>query len=165
MDPIGIAGGLNVYGFAGGDPINFSDPFGLCPYSETGVPCTVVFAAAGITAGAAYGMAAGATGGTVVAPVFGTILIGGGGAVTGALLGGVGGALAGAAIDIGPTAAIGAKDLLRWGRRKTFEIGLRIGQAIAGAEGSSQILEERLRQQQAQEQLEEEQKPDPTGGQ
>jgi hypothetical protein len=29
MDPIGIAGGLNLYGFAGGDPINFSDPFGL----------------------------------------------------------------------------------------------------------------------------------------
>lgn len=25
-----MAGGLNVYGFAGGDPVNFSDPFGLC---------------------------------------------------------------------------------------------------------------------------------------
>lgn len=30
-DPIGLAGGLNLYGFANGDPINFSDPFGLCP--------------------------------------------------------------------------------------------------------------------------------------
>ncbi len=30
-DPIGLAGGINVYGFAGGDPVNFSDPFGLCP--------------------------------------------------------------------------------------------------------------------------------------
>jgi len=30
-DPIGIAGGMNVFGFAEGDPVNFSDPFGLCP--------------------------------------------------------------------------------------------------------------------------------------
>jgi RHS repeat-associated protein len=30
-DPIGLAGGLNLYGFAGGDPVNFSDPFGLIP--------------------------------------------------------------------------------------------------------------------------------------
>ncbi len=28
-DPIGLAGGLNLYGFAGADPVNFSDPFGL----------------------------------------------------------------------------------------------------------------------------------------
>jgi uncharacterized protein RhaS with RHS repeats len=28
-DPIGIAGGMNAFGFAGGDPVNFSDPFGL----------------------------------------------------------------------------------------------------------------------------------------
>lgn len=30
-DPIGLAGGLNLYGFANGDPVNFSDPFGLVP--------------------------------------------------------------------------------------------------------------------------------------
>jgi hypothetical protein len=28
-DPIGIAGGLNVYGFAAGDPIGYADPYGL----------------------------------------------------------------------------------------------------------------------------------------
>lgn len=32
-DPIGIAGGLNAYGFAAGDPVSFSDPYGLCPDS------------------------------------------------------------------------------------------------------------------------------------
>src|SRR5689334_18733426 len=30
-DPLGLAGGLNLYGFANGDPVNFTDPFGLCP--------------------------------------------------------------------------------------------------------------------------------------
>ncbi|HEY0024965.1 MAG TPA: RHS repeat-associated core domain-containing protein [Longimicrobium sp.] len=30
-DPIGLAGGLNVYGFANGDPVTYSDPYGLCP--------------------------------------------------------------------------------------------------------------------------------------
>jgi RHS repeat-associated protein len=29
-DPAGLAGGLNAYGFVGGDPVNYSDPFGLC---------------------------------------------------------------------------------------------------------------------------------------
>lgn len=35
-DPIGIAGGLNLYGYANGDPVNYSDPFGLCPKSVGG---------------------------------------------------------------------------------------------------------------------------------
>jgi RHS repeat-associated protein len=39
-DPIGIAGGLNSYGFAGGDPVNYSDPFGLCKNAKgEEVPC------------------------------------------------------------------------------------------------------------------------------
>ena len=29
-DPIGLAGGLNLYGFGGGDPVNYTDPYGLC---------------------------------------------------------------------------------------------------------------------------------------
>ena len=32
-DPIGLAGGLNLYGFAAGDPVSYSDPYGLCPDS------------------------------------------------------------------------------------------------------------------------------------
>ena len=30
-DPIGVAGGVNLYGYGEGDPVNNSDPFGLCP--------------------------------------------------------------------------------------------------------------------------------------
>jgi RHS repeat-associated protein len=30
-DPIGLAGGVNLYGFGNGDAVNSSDPFGLCP--------------------------------------------------------------------------------------------------------------------------------------
>lgn len=31
-DPMGLGGGLNLYGFAGGDPVSYQDPFGLCPF-------------------------------------------------------------------------------------------------------------------------------------
>jgi RHS repeat-associated protein len=35
QDPIGIAGGLNTYGFAGLSPVNAGDPLGLCPECDT----------------------------------------------------------------------------------------------------------------------------------
>jgi RHS repeat-associated protein len=43
-DPIGLAGGLNLYGFASGDPVNYSDPFGLCPKDAGGDGKTEGFA-------------------------------------------------------------------------------------------------------------------------
>jgi RHS repeat-associated protein len=42
-DPIGIAGGLNSYGFAAGDPVSYSDPYGLCPTPEQeGIICVAL---------------------------------------------------------------------------------------------------------------------------
>ena len=35
-DPIGLAGGLNLYGFAEGDPVSYSDPYGLCAKDKDG---------------------------------------------------------------------------------------------------------------------------------
>ena len=43
VDPIGIAGGVNVYGFADGDPVNFADPFGLdCKNNPNGPECQLI---------------------------------------------------------------------------------------------------------------------------
>jgi RHS repeat-associated protein len=39
-DPIGIAGGLNVYGFGKGDPVTYSDPYGLCPPENLKFDCS-----------------------------------------------------------------------------------------------------------------------------
>jgi RHS repeat-associated protein len=36
-DPIGLAGGMNTYGFAGSDPINANDPFGLTACDDESV--------------------------------------------------------------------------------------------------------------------------------
>jgi RHS repeat-associated protein len=35
-DPLGLGGGINAYGFAGGDPVNYDDPFGLDPCHVSG---------------------------------------------------------------------------------------------------------------------------------
>jgi RHS repeat-associated protein len=50
QDPIGLAGGMNLYGFAAGDPITFSDPFGLCPIPTASLQCVISDAIAGARA-------------------------------------------------------------------------------------------------------------------
>ncbi len=36
--PHRVRGGINLYAYAGGDPLTYSDPFGLCPPCYPGVP-------------------------------------------------------------------------------------------------------------------------------
>jgi RHS repeat-associated protein len=36
-DPIGLAGGVNLYGFANGDPVTFSDPLGCASGTDASV--------------------------------------------------------------------------------------------------------------------------------
>jgi len=46
-DPIGLAGGVNTYGYVGGNPVNYFDSFGLLEWNGTieGASATVVFGA------------------------------------------------------------------------------------------------------------------------
>jgi RHS repeat-associated protein len=55
-DPIGLAGGANRYGFAGGDPVNLDDPFGLCPPNDS-APCGAAGVLLAGVAGAGVGVA------------------------------------------------------------------------------------------------------------
>jgi RHS repeat-associated protein len=38
-DPIGFAGGINLYAYAGSNPVSFSDPYGLCPQGMSPDEC------------------------------------------------------------------------------------------------------------------------------
>jgi RHS repeat-associated protein len=74
-DPIGLAGGMNLYGFAGGDPVTYSDPFGLCKNArgeevyptECDKPIVDVSAGTFAVAGGLFGIVRGAVGAGIAA--------------------------------------------------------------------------------------------------
>lgn len=48
-DPIGLAGGVNAYGFGDGDPVSYDDPYGLCADGLTTIACIWAAAEVGFT--------------------------------------------------------------------------------------------------------------------
>lgn len=74
---------MNLYGFAGGDPVNFSDPFGLCPVDK---PLCQWMLAASVAAGADLGGMFGGGAGLLTGP--GAVVATPAGAMAGAALGG-----------------------------------------------------------------------------
>jgi hypothetical protein len=114
-DPTGIATGLNAYGFAEGDPVNFSDPYGLCPLEKTGIPCAVSFAAAGTSIGG--GIAAVSTG-VCAAGTFGVCGLASPGTIaTGGAVGGLIGGLVGSAVDNREAITFGMANAKDWIKR------------------------------------------------
>ena len=118
-----------MYGFAGGDPVNFSDPFGLCPLEKDGIPCAVTMGVGGALVGAGTGALAGAAAGTLVVPGVGTLVGAGGGAVGLGLAGAIAGTIGGAAQDAASLAAMsGLGDKIRRKVHDAIEtVGLIIG--------------------------------------
>ncbi|MBC8441923.1 MAG: RHS repeat protein, partial [Deltaproteobacteria bacterium] len=102
-DPIGIAGGLNLYGYVYNDAVNFVDPLGLTPAGVVvgAIAGGVSGAIAGIQSGNYVSGIAGGITGALVGAAFGAVLpqysgvVGGmvGGAISGMFGGGAGGAV------------------------------------------------------------------------
>ncbi len=136
QDPIGLAGGVNLYAYAGNNPITFTDPFGLktcppdCPFGT--------YTAIGSLAGAALGAKAGGITGAILGAIGG--LIGGAPSGPGALVtatgGGAGGAAAGSTIGaIGGAAVGGTLGLAVDGILYLKGESAQIGQAIESVMG------------------------------
>lgn len=103
-DPIGLNGGINTFGYVGGNPLLYVDAYGLSYWScviNSTASGAVLGAGTGAAIGGAIGSATGSAAGAVVGGVAAgsacTIVLPGGGTVACGIAGGAAGATAGAA--------------------------------------------------------------------
>jgi RHS repeat-associated protein len=150
-DPIGLAGGLNSYGYAEGNPVSYSDPYGLSAQSN---PCLLNPKLCDLAAGAIGGAAIGAgiqmlsnyAEGRPLGEGVGRAALTGGAA--GAALGGVGLAVKGwrgtRGARAAAAAASGGDDVFRAGSIVTRAVNTPAGivdlQATIGIEGTHLTL-------------------------
>jgi len=97
-DPIGFAGGVNLYAYAGNDPVTYSDPFGLCPVTpQDPTPCSVAYAVRGGAYG--FGFGVGLVGASAIPTLGGSVVLSPAIIPASTAIGATGGALVGAVTD------------------------------------------------------------------
>jgi RHS repeat-associated protein len=149
-DPIGLAGGVNSYGFANGDPVNHSDPYGLCPIPITDCPpgyftkrLTIGGAAAGAAAGAGVGLVVAAPTGELASPLTVGAL-----GLQGATNGAIAGFVVGTVTDAGIAIANHAHGGLSWLDKFRIRLKIVIGNVLT--EGGIQEEQQKLREREEQ---------------